>query len=210
MIKANELKVNIGTYTLGPITLDIPKLSHTFLVGESASGKSLLFQTIAGFYKISSGTLFLNNICVNNIPPQKRYCAWIPQIPSLFPHINVEKNIQYGLDLERIPFHIKKEKTKYISSLLGIEKILYRDIKSLSGGEKNRVALARVLVKGYKILLLDEPFSFLDINSRKELWKILENLISEFSLTIFQITHHIEDILPFEKPILYMKNGKIT
>ena len=141
------------------------------VLGRTGAGKTLLLESAAGFYPPESGNILLYGTPVRDIPLTERRIGFVYQDYALFPHMNVEGNIAYGLRVRHTPRTVQEEKVRSIAALLGIEHVLKNYPQTLSGGERQRVALARALVLRPRLLLLDEPFSSLDPSTKKNFMK---------------------------------------
>lgn len=169
MIKINDLSVSLGLFRLHNINLIIEEGSFFVLMGPTGAGKTVLLEAIAGLVPIRSGSIFIGDRDVTKLPPEKHGVSIMYQDHSLFPHLNVIENIRYGLRYHRVD---KSESDRRVSELvdqLGLSHLLNRLPLNLSGGELQRVSLARALAVNPRILLLDEPLSALDPNFRYEL-----------------------------------------
>ncbi len=158
------------------------------IIGKSGSGKTTLLRLIVGLEDTKEGSVLIDGEKVNGksyIPIYKRGVAIVFQDYALFPHMNVKKNILYGMknskDLDKI------------TSALGIENLLYKRIYQLSGGEQQRVALARALIRKPKYLLMDEPFSNLDLEIKNYSIELVKNLCKENNITLIMNSHNHED-----------------
>ena len=195
MIRLEDVRVEVGEFALGPISLTVERGEHLVLLGPSGAGKTLLLEVIAGFASPDSGTVMLRGNDATAVPPELRRCAWMPQTQTLFPHLSVRRNIEFGLRCLGADEASRRTKVATIAARLGIDHLLDRAPPTLSGGEKQRVALARALVIDRDILLLDEPFSAVDPGRRQQLWALLAELHAELGLTIVHVTHDAEEAL---------------
>ncbi|MBV68680.1 MAG: hypothetical protein CMJ08_02640 [Pelagibacterales bacterium] len=196
---------------LSNITFSLKKGEILTIVGPSGSGKSSILKIIAGLIKPSNGSItFLKNLLSSNkvlIPTGERKIGLMFQEDVLFPHYTVYENIEFGI--------LNKEKNnrkKIVSKLLSVFKLndvadLYPD--KLSGGEKQRVALARILITRPKILLMDEPFSSLDYNLGKEISEFTIKLLKENKISVIFVTHDIKSAFRVSDKMLIIKKGKI-
>jgi ABC-type Fe3+/spermidine/putrescine transport system ATPase subunit len=178
------------------------------LLGPSGCGKSTLLRLIAGLEQPDSGTLYLNERGITNVPPQSRGFGLVFQDYALFPHLNVEKNIAFGL-AGKTP----EEKRKRVSELLelvGLSHYEKRRIHELSGGEQQRVALARALAPKPEILLLDEPLSNLDLTLRDTLKQELRSILSSLGIGAVYVTHDQGEAFALSQRIAVMKQGSIV
>lgn len=182
------------------------------LFGPSGSGKTTLFKCISGITEPDYGKIIVGNkvyfdkIKKINIPIQKRNLGYVFQNYTLFPHMNVRKNIECGL--KGWEKESKKERILKMLNLLHIEELETRYPSQLSGGQKQRVALARALAPKPEILLLDEPFSALDLKIRLELAEKIKNLQVRIGIPLLFITHNLEEALMLADKILVLHGGK--
>lgn len=208
MIEITSLIVRVGSFELDVGSLTLSNKDWLVITGPSGSGKTLLLETIAGFYQPISGNILMNGKDITSFPPERRGIGIVFQDYSLFPHMNVRKNIGYGLYIRRYP-EIDSLVVD-IARKLGIDSLLDRYPKTLSGGEKQRVAIARALVVKPGLLLLDEPASALDIDARIELWKDIQLLFEKGDLSIVHVTHDIHEAKTLGTQKIILKDGKIS
>ena len=178
------------------------------IVGESGSGKSTLLRLIAGLERPEGGEIKIAQSIVSDnikiVKPQLRNIGFVFQDFALFPHLTVEQNIAYG---------IKNNKSEIIDKLLKLVKMegYNKSYPSqLSGGQEQRVALARTLAIEPKLLLLDEPFSSLDVGLRSILRKEIKGIVKKLNTSLIFITHDISDAIDIADEIIFLKNGKIV
>ncbi|AEH07309.1 ATP-binding cassette domain-containing protein [Methanothermococcus okinawensis] len=208
-IKVENLSIDLGEFHLVDIDFEIKKGDYLTIIGPTGSGKSILLETIAGFYKPKKGRVFLEGEDITNLPPEKRNMSIVYQDYVLFPTKTVFENIAYGLKKKiNDKEEIKKEVTQ-IAEILNIAHLLHRKPDTLSGGEQQRVALARALVVKPKLLLMDEPFSALDVKTRENLRNLVKKAIEKYETTILHVTHDFDDVWNLATKILVMRNGKI-
>ncbi|WP_455540114.1 ABC transporter ATP-binding protein [Terrisporobacter sp.] len=209
-LKLENIKVNIGeNEILHDINLDIKEGEFISLLGQSGCGKSTLLKTIAGLNELKEGKITLFGEQIQNKEPHKRGTVIVFQDLRLFPHLSVEKNIAFAMNLKKIS---KKEQKIMVRKLLKdvqLEGFENRKIKELSGGQMQRVALARALAANPKILLLDEPFSGLDEKLREEMGKLVKSLQIESKITMILVTHDKNEALQLSDKIALMIDGNI-
>lgn len=181
-----------GAFTLGPITLTIRPREYWVLLGPSGCGKSMLLQTIAGFHR-PQGRIALAGSEATHTPPEQRHIGLVFQQSALFPHYSVRGNIAYGLEARGVREPDLTKRVDEVVAALGIKGILERPVASLSGGEAQRVAIARAVAPRPSLLLLDEPLSLLDHNTRLELQEQLKKWHTELGLTTLHVTHSREE-----------------
>lgn len=197
------------TKILQGIDLEVLDGEFVSLLGASGCGKSTLLKSVAGLQKIEAGEIFVNNEAVNEMVPEKRGTIIVFQDLRLFPHMTVEKNIAFAMELKKIPKREQKETVAKLLTdvqLVGYEK---RKIREMSGGQLQRVALARALAANPKVLLLDEPFSGLDERLRLEMGALVKKLHQEKHLTTVLVTHDKREALQMSDRIALMQGGKI-
>ncbi len=171
----------------------------TALVGASGAGKTSLLNMIAGLLKPDQGHITLNGIDLSSLPPHQRQIGYVFQEQLLFPHMNVERNLRYGGDVEFAS----------VVKFLGLSPLLLRRPATLSGGEKQRVALARALLSAPRLLLLDEPLANLDQARKDEILPYLEKLQSQFGIPTLFVSHQADEVRRLAKHILQIENGAI-
>lgn len=179
------------------------------LLGPSGCGKTTTLRIVAGLENQDEGDVLIDNILVNDIPPHKRECTMVFQNLAVFPHMTIEKNIAYGLERRKI---LKTEIKKRVGDMLELMGLLGMETRfpsQLSGGQLQRVALARSLVLRPKILLLDEPLAALDRRLRKEMQIELKRIQREVGITFLYVTHDQKVALSISDTIAVMKNGKL-
>ena len=210
--------VNIDKYfdrkVLSNFSLGIEKNKIIGILGQSGCGKTTLLRIISGLETPDSGEIYINNKCVYSknkifIPPEKRNIGFVFQDLGLWPHMSAEKHIDFVLEAKEIPKNERNHKTEKILELVDLENYKKKYPHQLSGGEKQRLAIARSLAQEPKILLLDEPFSNLDPALKKELKKALVKLQKKFKITVVYVTHNIEEISDIADKIIVIKKGKI-
>jgi len=208
-IEIKNLSIDLGEFKLTDFNLSVKKGEFIVIIGPTGSGKSVVLESIAGFYKPKEGKIFINGKDVTHIPPEKRGISIVYQDYMLFPHMSVYKNIAYGIkkkikDKQRIDEEVKK-----IAEKLGIKHLLHRLPSTLSGGEAQRVAIARAIVVKPKLLLMDEPLSALDINTKNEVRKLIKKLTKKYEITTLHVTHDLEDVSLLADKVVVIKNGRL-
>ncbi|MDD3042570.1 MAG: ATP-binding cassette domain-containing protein [Methanosarcinaceae archaeon] len=208
-LEVRGLDLDVGGFELRDISLRAEEGDYVAVIGPSGSGKSLLLETLIGFYNPKAGRVFLEGRDITDFPPDKRQISIVYQDHVLFPHMTVFENIAYALrkklrDKTRI-----EEEVGRIAGLLEIPHLLFRKPTTLSGGEKQRTALARGLVVRPKLLLLDEPFSALDVRTKERLREVLKKAIKEYSTTVLHVTHDFDDLWALADRVLIIRNGKV-
>ncbi|WP_025026966.1 ABC transporter ATP-binding protein [Caldalkalibacillus mannanilyticus] len=192
-----------------PLTLSIEEGEFITLLGPSGCGKTTLLRMIAGFEQPSQGDILLANKPITSFPPYKRDMNMVFQQYALFPHMNVEDNILFGLRMKKIS---KKEQMKRLEEILDyteLSEFRKRFPKQLSGGQQQRVAIARAIINEPKVLLLDEPLTALDNQLRKNLQIELKNLQKRLGITFVYVTHDQEEAMTMSDRIVILNQGRI-
>ncbi|MES4612038.1 MAG: molybdenum ABC transporter ATP-binding protein ModC [Ewingella sp.] len=203
-----DFSQQLGDLTL-QVTQNLPAQGITAIFGLSGAGKTSLINAIGGLTKPETGRIALNNrplfdaekgLC---LPPEKRRIGYVFQDARLFPHYRVQGNLQYGMATSM------RGQFDSIVALLGIGHLLNRFPLTLSGGEKQRVAIGRALLTAPEILLMDEPLAALDLPRKRELMPYLERLAKEVNIPILYVTHSLDEILRLAEKVLVLDNGSV-
>ena len=209
LLELKNIKKGFGeTDVLNGITLSIKKGEFITFLGASGCGKTTTLRIIAGLEEPDSGTVFLDGKDVTSIPPNQRDVNTVFQNYALFPHLNVEGNVGYGLKIKRVPKAEIKKKVAEILELVQLTGYEKRMPSELSGGQKQRVAIARALVNSPKLLLLDEPLGALDLKLRRTMQLELKRLQKKLGITFLYITHDQEEAINMSDRIVVMKDGR--
>lgn len=206
MIEIESLSRKWKNFSLHNLSLKVESGEYFVILGPTGAGKTLLLELIAGFHVPDSGRILLDGKDVTDLPPEKHDLAFVYQNYSLFPHMNVKKNIDFGMRMKKI-----KDPKRVLDTArdLKIEHLLDRNPLTLSGGEQQRVALARALVTNPKILLLDEPLSALDPRTQENARELLSVLHKKNKLTVLHITHDQTEARIMADRIAVVMDGKL-
>ena len=194
---------------LKDISLEVRSGEILALLGESGCGKSSLLKAMLGLYPLSKGKIFFQGKEIQNLPSHKRGISVVFQDLRLFPHLNVGENVGFSLELQKVPKTERRKRVEELLKLVQLEGYEERRIDSLSGGQMQRVAIARALAMNENILFLDEPFSALDPNLRREMGDFILELQKKENLTVVLVTHDQEEALRLAHRIALMKDGEI-
>ncbi|MDD5509238.1 MAG: ABC transporter ATP-binding protein [Dehalococcoidales bacterium] len=187
--------------------MDINQGEYFVILGPTGAGKTVLLESIAGLYPLREGRIWLNDEEVTRLEPEKRGISIVYQDQMLFPHLSVRDNITFGLRIRKMkPAEIERT-LSWLAGLLDIHHLLGRKPDTLSGGEKQKVALARALSVKPKLLLLDEPLSALDPNSREILQRELRNIHEEYRVTTVHVTHDFEEAIALADRVAVIGDG---
>lgn len=210
MISIKNVSKDLGEFCLRDVTLDIEAGSYFMVLGPTGAGKTILLEAIAGIYRPDRGEIRLDGRDITNIPPRDRNISMVYQDYMLFPHLTVEKNISFGLKLKKMPKEKIKDKIENITNMLGVHHLLHRFPGTLSGGEKQRIAIARAVVTEPKALLLDEPLSALDTQTREILREELNRIHLKTRITIVHVTHNFEEVFSLGDSVAVMNGGNVV
>ena len=191
------------------LNLDIPDKEFIILVGPSGCGKSTTLRMIAGLESITTGDLYIGDKKVNKIPPKDRDIAMVFQNYALYPHMNVYKNIAFGLSLRKVDKDEIDRRVHEAAKVLDLEHLLERKPKQLSGGQRQRVALGRAMVRNPSVFLLDEPLSNLDAKLRTSMRAEITRLHRKLDTTFVYVTHDQTEAMTMGSRICVMKDGVI-
>ncbi len=209
-LKIKELYVDLQEdKILHGINLDIQTGEFISLLGASGCGKTTLLKSIAGLLEVQSGEIEMDGNVLNDILPEKRGTIIVFQDLRLFPHMTVEKNIAFAMQLKGVPKAEQKRKVQQLLESVQLSGYEHRKIQQMSGGQRQRVALARALAAEPKVLLLDEPFSGLDEKLRVEMGELVKKLHKEWKLTTILVTHDKREALQMSDRIALMSEGKV-
>ncbi len=198
-----------GVNAVNDVNLEIGDKEFVVLVGPSGCGKSTTLRMIAGLEEISEGELYIGDRLVNDVAPKDRDIAMVFQNYALYPHMTVEKNMSFGLELRKVPKDEIKKKVDEAAKVLGIEHLLSRKPKALSGGERQRVALGRAMVRDPAVFLLDEPLSNLDAKLRSQMRTEISKLHQSLGTTFIYVTHDQIEAMTMGDRIVVMKDGVV-
>ena len=189
--------------------LDIKDKEFVVFVGPSGCGKSTTLRMIAGLEDISSGTVEIDGVVVNDLQPKDRDIAMVFQNYALYPHMTVYDNIAFSLRLKKIPEDEIFEKVTNAAEILGITEYLTRKPRALSGGQRQRVAIGRAMVRNSKVFLMDEPLSNLDAKLRNQMRAEIILLRQKLNTTFIYVTHDQTEAMTLGDRIVIMRDGII-
>ena len=205
-----DIKTRLQTFELS-VDLQLPAKGVTVLFGPSGCGKTTLLRCVAGLHR-ADGKLEINQTVWQQgeyfVPVYQRNLGYIFQESQLFPHLDVNGNLQYGQN--RVQHKIDSIQQQQVLKLLGIETLLDRKPSQLSGGEKQRVAIAQALLLNPKILLMDEPLSALDDARKREIMPYLERLRDELEIPVLYVTHSVDEMMRLADYLVVIDKGKVV
>jgi multiple sugar transport system ATP-binding protein len=192
------------------LNLDITNGELLVLLGPSGCGKTTTLNMLAGLERPTSGQILFQDQVVNDLPPEERDIAMVFQSIALYPHLNVRENIGFALRTQRVAKQIVAQRTAEVAEILGLNAFLDRRITQLSGGQRQRVAIAKALVRRPALFLLDEPFSSLDAELRRQMRSELIRIHREVETTMVFVTHDQEEAMAIADRIGVMNEGQLV
>ncbi len=192
------------------ISFDIGEGEFLVLVGPSGCGKSTILRMVAGLEEISGGELRVGGVRVNELTPKERQVAMVFQDYALYPHMSVEQNIGFSLELARVPKPERQEQVKRVADILQIGHLLQRRPRELSGGQRQRVAIGRAMVRKPLLFLFDEPRSNLDAKLRAEMRGQIKRLHQTLRTTSMYVTHDQLEAMTLADRIVCLLDGRIA
>ncbi len=209
-LKINNLSLKQGSFSLTDISFEILNGEYCSLMGKTGSGKSLLIKAISGFIPITAGEIYIKDNPISELEPKLRNVGYVPQYSMLFQHLKIYDNIAFALKLQGLDKKAIDCEVRKFADMLDISNLLNRSPHNLSGGERQKVALARALISNPDILLLDEPLSALDEESRLNMCGILKQIHQELKVATIHICHNSEEANAVSNRILKLVDGKIN
>lgn len=194
---------------LDEFNLYVKRNEFVTLLGPSGCGKTTALRIIGGFEKPDSGSVFFEGQDITDLAPHKRNLNTVFQKYALFPHMNVEENIAFGLKIKNKSKQYIEDKIKYALKLVNLDGYGKRSVDAMSGGQQQRVAIARAIVNEPQMLLLDEPLAALDLKLRQDMQYELIRLKNELGITFLYVTHDQEEALTISDTIVVMNQGYI-
>ena len=189
MIELKNITIRVGQMLLENLSFRIETGEYAVVMGKTGIGKTTILESICGLRSVHSGSILINQIDVTHWSPADRNVGYSPQDLALFPTMTVRQHLEFALKIRNRPAQEITGRVKELAGLLEIEPLLNRNVKGLSGGEAQRVALGRALSFGPSVLLLDEPLSALDADTRQSTQELLRNLNKVTGVSVLHVTH---------------------
>ena len=196
-------------YAAKDLTFAVEPEEFTVLVGPSGCGKTTTLRLIAGLEELTTGNIFIDGRCVNDVSPKDRNVAMVFQNYALYPHMSVYDNMAFGLKMRKYPKQEIKERVVETAQILDIAGLLERKPRQLSGGQRQRVALGRSIVRNPRLFLFDEPLSNLDAKMRVQMRAELSRLHKKIHATIIYVTHDQVEAMTLGQKIIVLKDGEV-
>ena len=209
MISLRHITVQAGGFQLRDLSMEIPTGSHTALMGRTGSGKTTLLEGICGLRSIRSGSIWIGDREVTNLPPGQRVIGLVPQDGALFDHLTVRQHLEFALEVRGWVPERRETRSRELAEWLSLTPLLDRLPAGMSGGERQRVALGRALAFHPPVLGLDEPLSALDDQTRGEIVAVLTEIRNRTGITILHITHNRSEAERLADRILHLRDGRL-
>jgi len=197
------------TSVIKGVSVDIPDGEFVILVGPSGCGKSTLLRMIAGLEDISGGEIAIGGNVINDVAPKSRDIAMVFQNYALYPHMTIRENMEFALQLKKVPKTEIDEKVMRAADILGLKELLSRYPRQLSGGQRQRVAMGRAIVRDPKVFLFDEPLSNLDAKLRVQMRAEIKALHQRLKTTTVYVTHDQVEAMTMADRIVVMRAGVV-
>ncbi len=211
MIRIENLSLVVEQFSLREITLNVRPREYFVLLGKPGSGKTLLLECVAGLRRLSGGAIYIGERRVDHLEPAQRGVGYVPQDYALFTGKSVRENIEFGLRVRGVPRAQRERRVRELARALGIEYLLgRRRVHGLSGGERQRVALARALAPRPAILLLDEPLSALDEETRDEVLAELRRIQQQTQTTTLHVCHNLDEMRMVADRVGILSRGRLV
>lgn len=209
MIAVSKLHVVAGSFELREISFALAAGEYGVLMGKTGSGKTTILEAISGLKPVAAGSIQLLDKEVARLKPAERGVGYVPQDRALFPCMSVRQHLSFALELRRWDRRTVNKRVEELAELLGIGKLVARNPHGLSGGEAQRVALGRALSFHPRVLLLDEPLSALDEDTRGDLCQLLKKIQRETHVTTLHVTHNLSEAKQLADRVFVLRQGAL-
>ena len=210
-VQLNNITKKYGqTVAVDNFSTELPDGHLICLLGPSGCGKSTILNMLCGIIPVTQGNIFFDDKDVTKLPPDQRNIGMVFQNYALYPHMTVQENIAFPLEVQKVSKKERFAKAEEIAKLVHVDGLLKRYPSELSGGQQQRVAIARALIKNPALLLMDEPLSNLDARLRLEMREEIRRIQQETGVTTVFVTHDQEEAMSISDSIVLMKNGVLV
>lgn len=209
MIRIENLHVDQGDFHLRNVGFEVPTGGYAVLMGRTGCGKTTVIEALCGLRRISQGSIWLAERNVTRLHAAERGIGYVPQDGALFSTMRVRDQLAFALTIRRRAKKEIRQRVAELANLLGLEGILHRLPRGLSGGEKQRVALGRALSFEPAVLLVDEPLSALDDHTRQQMYQVLRRVREHTGATTLHVTHNREDATELADHLFQFVDGRI-
>lgn len=209
MIALENASIRSGSFALSGLNLAIPEGAYAVLMGGTGQGKTTILEAICGLRPVTSGRVVLGGVEMTRWKPGDRGVGYVPQDLALFPQMNVREHLEFALRIRRYANPVIQDRIAELAHVLGIEPLLARRVRHLSGGEAQRVALGRALSFHPRTLLLDEPLNALDEATRDRLCDLLCSIQKSTGLTTLHVTHSRSEARLLADRLILLEAGRL-
>jgi len=210
MIQFHDVTIRSGPFILSNVDLAVPQGGYAVLMGGTGQGKTTILEAICGLRRVSSGRVVICGVDMTDWKPADRGIGYVPQDLALFPTMTVREHLEFALRIRRVNRATILNRVSELAQVLGIESLLSRHTRHLSGGEAQRVALGRALAFQPQILLLDEPLTALDEATRDRLCELLRSIQRQSNLTTLHITHSRTEAIALADLLFVVESHQVT
>jgi len=209
MIELDQVSIRSGSFGLTNVSLTIPEGTYAVMMGGTGQGKTTILEAICGLRPVTQGRILVNHLDVTQWKPAARGIGYVPQDLALFPTLTVRGHLEFALRLRRCSRKVIQDRVAELAHVLGIEALLERRVRGLSGGESQRVALGRALSFRPRVVILDEPLTALDETTRDRLCDLLRTIQKNEGLTILHVTHSRTEAQRLAEQLIVLKGGRL-
>lgn len=209
MIELNQVTLRAGAFAIHDVNLSVNAGEYAVLMGRTGSGKTTILEAICGLRPVTRGTISVGGRDVTQVTASLRGVGYLPQDRALFSTMSVWEHLAFALAIRKRPPAEIESRVAELADLLGIPHLLMRGVTRLSGGEAQRVALGRALSHHPPVLLLDEPLSALDDQTRSEMYTLLKNIQRKTGVTTLHVTHGVEEARTLADRLFMLEDGTI-
>ena len=210
MIRIDNLTVRTGAFELRDVSFSVDTGRYAVLMGKTGCGKTTLLEAICGLKTVQAGRVLLDERDVTRLRPADRGIGYVPQDGALFPTLTVREHLAFALGIRSFPAQETEKRVEELAALLGLRHLLHRFPQGLSGGEAQRVALGRALAWPPNVLLLDEPLSALDEETREEMAGLLRTVREKTRVTVLHVTHNRSEAKRLADVLLVFRDRQIV
>jgi ABC-type sugar transport system ATPase subunit len=210
MIELREIMIRSGPFSLTNVAMTIPAGTYAVLMGGTGQGKTTILEAICGLRSVAAGRVILHGDDTTDWKPGDRGVGYVPQDLALFPMMTVRGHLEFALRVRRCSSRVMHDRVAELAHVLGIEPLLGRRVRNLSGGEAQRVALGRALSFRPRILLLDEPLNALDEATRDRLCELLRSVQTASGLTTLHVTHSRAEARLLADKLFVLEAGRLS
>ena len=209
MIRLQDVTIRAGAFAISGVNFEVPAGRYGVLMGQTGSGKTTLLEAICGLRRIQSGRINVAGRDVTTLKVAQRGIGYVPQDRALFPTMTVREHLAFALTIRKWDRAAIAQRVIQLAEVLGIAPLLNRSVVSLSGGEAQRVALGRALAHRPAVLLLDEPLSALDEETRNQMTELLRSVQHDTGVTVLHVTHSAREAERLAQQLFVLQGGRL-